>query len=152
MFSPLRNLRPKTKRNVRVTGLDGLPADVRAALQAQANHLRMHGRPKGELYRRVGKEVMDAGRAWPKVLEDERLGTTTVPANFEGLLAMLCSWDSLLLDEELAVLRNLVNEMMPAGVIEQEQARRRLAAQRAEEAHMREHHPDEWDEGQGWRV
>lgn len=152
LLSPLRNLRRRSKRNIRVTGMDTLPPDVRAAMQARANHLRMHGRPHGELAKRVGEEVMAAGHAWPKVLEDERLGTTTVPATFEGLLAMVASWDSILLDEELQVLRNLTNEMMPAGTIAQDNIRRRRAQELAEQAHMREHHADERDAGQGWRV
>lgn len=147
LLSPLRNLRPKS-RSLRLVGLDGLAPEVKAALQERANHLRLHGRPHGELSREVGRQVMEQGRAWPKVLEDQRLGTTTVPANFEGLLAIVASWDSILLDEELAVLRNLTEAMVPVGVIYQDAIRKRMA----QEEHMREHHSEEWEDAQGWQV
>jgi hypothetical protein len=153
LLSLLRDpTKARPKRHVAIKGLEDLPPDLRAALQAKADHLRMNGRPVGELSKQVGSEIMEAGRPWPRVLEDEATGTTTVPATFEGLLAIVASWDSLLLDEELQVLRNLTGSMVPAGLIQQEKARKRRAAQLAEEAHMREHHPEEWERGQGWMV
>jgi hypothetical protein len=153
LLSLLRNPRAgKPRRHVAVRGLEGLPPDVRAALQAQADHLRMNGRSVGEFSKQVGKEVMESGAAWPRVLEDEATGTSTVPATFEGLLAIVASWDSLLLDEELQVLRNVTAAMVPAGLIQQDKTRRRRAEQKAHEAHMREHHPEEWTRSQGWMV
>lgn len=145
---PLLKRRPKVK----VVGAEGLPASRVAELEAMAMKLRMEGRPTGQLYREVGQEVHSAGHAWPRVLEDEATGTTTVPATFEGLLAIISSWDSLLLDEELVVLRNLTEKMLPMGLMKQEAVRRHRARVAEAEQHMREHHPDEWRESQGWMV
>lgn len=150
LLSPLRKRR--TTRNIVLRGADDLPPEVRAELQAKANQLRMTGRPVGVLSQAVGEEVRGAGRPWPRVLQDELTETSTVPATFEGLLALVSSWDSLLLDEELQILRDLTEVMLPAGLMTQDKMRQQRAAEKAGEEHLREHHPDEWDKYQGWRV
>lgn len=109
-------------------------------------------REDGALGRAVGAEVLRNGKAWPIVLEDFKTKTTTVPQTYEGLLAFLCSFDGLLLDEELIGMRALVSRMVPMKA--EWQPALRAARKQEDEAmrHMREEHPDEYDRVQGWRV
>lgn len=145
-------LRLRKAKPVQVTGTEGLSPERVAEIEAMAMKLRMEGRKRGQLSHDVGEEVKANGKPWPAVIEDFNLGTSTVPATYEGLLAMVTSWDSLLLDEELQAFRNVVDAMLPMGLMKQEAVRRLRAQQEAEWDHMREHHPDEWNQSQGWMV
>lgn len=130
----------------------GLTPERQQQIEALAYHIRMNGRRIGEFGQHVGEAVRAGGRPWPTVIEHPETGTTEVPAEYEGLLALVASYDSLLLDEELAELRAIVALLVPMGLNQQVHERRRIERERAHEEHMRENHPEEWEDSQGWMV
>lgn len=113
---------------------------------------RLHGRQGPSLTELLTQEALRSGQAWPVVIGDEGTGTLTVPTTFEGLMALVARWDSLLLDEELKSLRNLVNNMVPMGVLSQTEVRKARFEAQQEWEHMKEHHPDVFERAQGGRA
>lgn len=114
--------------------------------------VRLHGRQGPSLSEMLMQEAHENDKAWPIVLLDEDTGTITVPTTYEGLLAFVARWDSLLLDEELVGLRNLVMNMLPMGVIDQSKVRRARKEQDEEWEHMKEHHPEAFDRMLGGKA
>ena len=137
----LRNLRPP--KQVKVVVNESASSADRQKIAEQAQQLRVHGRPHGTLQKQVGEEVVEAGRPWPKVIEHQNTDTLEVPATFEGMLALLTTWDSHLLNGELQVLNNVVHAMVPAGIKEQEYRSKMIQREALVEEHQREHH-SEW--------
>jgi len=147
------NLLDRVKaKKTKIVVPEGLTPEQTKELEAQAMDLRLHGRAAGQLYALVGQEVNEQGQGWPRVLENEKLGTLTVPATLEGLLALITTWDSKLLDEELVVVHNVVKVLMPMGLMDQRKVREERAVEKAEFEHMKEHHPEDYERAQGWRV
>lgn len=86
------------------------------------------------------------------VIADDKLGTMMVPADFEGLMVLLASFDSILLPEELQAIRDTAGMMVPMGMSQQAGERARRAEIEAMNAHNREEHPEDYAASQGWRV
>lgn len=140
------------RKATEVKGLEGLPAEQQRQIQEEAHQLRMHGRPEGELYEKVGKQFRESGQGWPYTLLDEKLGTVTVPMTFQGLCALITKWDCELLDEEVVTLNKVVRMVMPMPLPAQNEERERRGAIKAEFDHMKAEHPQEFERMQGWRV
>lgn len=131
---------------------DGLTPERVKELEAMVAEVRMNGRPIGLFLKSIRHELMEAGRGAPVVIEDGATGTTTIPADFDGLIVLIASWDSLLLDEELSALRVVVNQLVPAGLNQQHQTRMERAQEEAEMKHIETEHPEEWHDMQGIEV
>lgn len=114
--------------------------------------LRDDERKQGELLAAVAQEAHRSGHGFPVVIEDPKTGTTTVPQTYEGLLAFICSWDALLLDEEMLGFKAVVNRMVP---LKQEWQPRERERRRREKEHydfIKSHDPETWDRMQGWKA
>jgi hypothetical protein len=126
--------------------------DYLSAEKKAAQILRDEGREELALYHAVGEEAKRHGKGWPTVLEDNATHTTTVPQSYEGLLAFVCSWDSLLLDEELEGLKAVVDRLVPMGLKYQEPERQRRKARERMIEEIKTNQPERWDRMQGWKV
>lgn len=149
----MRNpLKKKRMVKIRINNPNGLPPEKLKELEEQAQEVIMNGRPTGQFFNYIRQQLLNNGRTAPMVLADEKLGTMMVPAEFEGLMALMSSFDSLLLPEELHAVREAANMMVPMGLNQQTEERARREQVEAEHAHVREEHPEQWQQMQGWRV
>jgi hypothetical protein len=137
---------------IKIVGGENLPPEKIKELEEQYRELLLNGRPPGMFREMVRGQLIDVGRNAPVVIEDSKTGTIAVPADFEGLVVHLASWDSMLLPEELQAVRDVLSKMIPMGLNQQHETRKQRAELEAENAHMKEHHPEDWQQQQGWRV
>lgn len=128
------------------------PTPDATAVAEDFKQTRLYGRRGPSLTDMLRRNAHEAGQVWPIVISDEETGTMSVPTSYEGLLALVARWDSLLLDEELVSLRNLVMGMVPMGVLSQTEVRKKRAQDEEGWDHMRTHHPDTYDKIQGPKV
>jgi len=134
---------------VEIRNVDGLTPERIAQLEAEVVEVRMNGRPQGAYLDTIRRQLLEAGRMAPVVIEDRKTETTTVPASFEGLVAHIASWDSLLLDEELRSVVNVVHNMVPMGLDLQPEVRRQREEIKANLEHMKDAHPETYAEQMG---